>query len=137
MRVYWRKVKRGQNLILSDENDGHEEELGGFRDTKRGIDALAKTFSYDPSRSRKGFPSIEEAKDFVESFRPWELYGAQGVTVDPEMRPALDSTSTDTAGTPDQPAQSMVRTCDQREDGGSSGRRVRRSIDPPARVPRQ
>ena len=62
MRVYWRKVKRGENLILSDENDGHEEELGGFRDTKRGIDALAKTFSYDPSRSRKGFPSIEEAK---------------------------------------------------------------------------
>ena len=33
MRVYWRKVKRGENLILSDENDGHEEELGGFRDT--------------------------------------------------------------------------------------------------------
>ena len=44
MRVYWRKVKRGENLILSDENDGHEEELGGFRDTKRGIDASAKDF---------------------------------------------------------------------------------------------
>ena len=104
MRVYWRKVKRGQNLILSDENDGHEEGLGGFRDTNRGIDALAKTFSYDPSRSRKGFPSIEAAKDFVESFRPWELYGTQGVTVDPEVRPALESATTDTAGTPDQPA---------------------------------
>ena len=97
MSVYWRKVKRGENLILSDENDGHEEELGGFRDTKRGIDALAKTFSYDPSRSRKGFPSIEEAKDFVESFRPWELFGTQGVTVDPGVRPALDSATTDTA----------------------------------------
>ena len=108
MRVYWRKVKRGQNLILSDEDDGHEEQLGGFRDTNRGIDALAKTFSYDPSRSRKGFPSIEAAKDFVEAFRPWELYGTQGVTVDPEVRPALDSATTDTAGTPDQPAQSMV-----------------------------
>ena len=109
MRVYWRKVKRGENLILSDENDGHEEELGGFRDTKRGIDALAKTFSYDPSRSRKGFPSIEEAKDFVESFRPWELFGTQGVTVDPGVRPALDSATTDTAATPArQPAQSMV-----------------------------
>ena len=104
MRVYWRKVKRGENLILSDENDGHEEELGGFRDTKRGIDASAKTFSYDPSRSRKGFPSIEEAKDFVESFRPWELFGTQGVTVDPGVRSALDSPTTDTAGTPDQPA---------------------------------
>ena len=114
MRVYWRKVKRGENLILSDENDGHEEELGGFRDTKRGIDASAKTFSYEPSRSRKGFPSIEEAKDFVESFRPWELFGTQGVTVDPGVRPALDSATTDTtdttdtAATPDQPAQSMV-----------------------------
>ena len=100
MRVYWRKVKRGENLILSDENDGHEEELGGFRDTKRGIDALAKTFSYDPSRSRKGFPSIEEAKDFVESFRPWELFGTQGVTVDPGVRPALDSATTDTTDGP-------------------------------------
>ena len=90
MRVYWRKVKRGENLILSDENNGHEEELGGFRDTKRGIDASAKTFSYEPSRSRKGFPSIEEAKDFVESFRPWELFGTQGVTVDPGVRPALE-----------------------------------------------
>ena len=54
MRVYWRKVRRGENLILRDENDGHEEELGGFRDTKRGIDASAKTFSYDPSRSGRG-----------------------------------------------------------------------------------
>ncbi len=108
MRVYWQEVKRGQNLVLGDDNDGHEENLGGFRDTKRGIDALAKTFSYDPDRSRKGFPTIEEAKDFVESFRPWELYGAQGVTVDLEVRPALDSTSSDSAGTPDQPDESMV-----------------------------
>ena len=74
MRVYWRKVKRGENLILSDENDGHEEELGGFRDTKRGIDALAKTFSYDPSHSRKGFSSIEEAKPLPEiSWSPSDL----------------------------------------------------------------
>ena len=108
MRVYWRKVKLGQNLILGDEDDGHEEELGGFRDTKRGIDALAKTFSYDPSRSRKGFPTIEEAKAFVESFSPWELFGAPGVTVDAEVRPALNSTPTDPAGTPDQPAESIV-----------------------------
>ena len=108
MRVYWRKAKWGQNLILSDENDGHEEELGGFRDTKRGIDALAKTFSYDPSRSRKGFPTIEEAKAFVESFSPWELYNVLGLTVDPQVRPALDSAPTDTAGRPDQPAEPMV-----------------------------
>ena len=30
VRVYWRKVKWGQSLILSDEDDGQEEELGGF-----------------------------------------------------------------------------------------------------------
>ncbi len=108
MIVYWRKVKWGQSLILIDEDDGHEEELGGFRDTKRGIDALAKTFSYDPSRSRKGFPTIEEAKAFVESFSPWELFGAQVATVDPEVRPALDSTAKDSAGTPDPPAESPV-----------------------------
>ncbi len=108
MRVYWREVKRGQNLILGDDNDGHEENLGGFRDTKRGIDALAKTFSYDPDRSRKGFPTIEEAKAFVESFRPWELYGTQGVTVDSKVRPALDAATADSAETPDRPAESMV-----------------------------
>ncbi len=108
MRVYWREVKRGQNLILSDDNDGHEENLGGFRDTKHGIDALAKTFSYDPDRSRKGFPTIEDAKAFVESFRPWELYGTQGVTVDPEVRPALVSDTADSAGAPDQPAESTL-----------------------------
>lgn len=112
MRVYWREVKRGQNLILGDDNDGNEENLGGFRDTKRGIDALAKTFSYDPDRSRKGFTTIEDAKAFVESFSPWELYGAQGITVDPKVRPAVDSApaadSADTPDQPDQPEESMV-----------------------------
>jgi len=108
MRVYWREVKRGQNLILGDDNDGHEENLGGFRDTKRGIDALAKTFSYEPERSKKGFPTIEEAKAFVESFRPWELFGTQDVTVDPDVRPALDSATADSVGTPDRPDESTV-----------------------------
>ncbi len=100
MKVFWRWVKFGQTLILSND-DGQEEELGGFRETKRGIDALVKTFSYDPERARKGFPTIEEAKAFVESFRPWELYNVQGLTVDPEVRPALDSASAGTHGTPD------------------------------------
>lgn len=100
MKVYWRWVKFGQTLILSND-DGQEEEFGGFRATKRGIDALAKTFGYDPDRARKGFSTIEEAKAFVESFRPWELYDVQGVTVAPEVRPALDSTSASISGTPD------------------------------------
>lgn len=91
MAVYWKTVKLGQNLILSDESDGKEQVVGGFRDTKRGIDAYATTFGYEPGRSQKDFPSIEDAKAFVEHFRPWELYGAHDVTVEPEVKPALDA----------------------------------------------
>ena len=92
MAVYWRTVKLGQNLILSDESDGKEQLLGGFRDTKRGIDAYATTGGgYDPGRSQKDFPSIEDAKAFVEHFRPWEFYYSGDITVDAEVKPALDA----------------------------------------------
>ncbi len=83
MEVYWKDVRRGQNLILS-EQEGQEEVIGGFRETIRGIDAYAQTFGYDPGRSQKGFATIEDAREFVESFRPWELHGAQDVTVERE-----------------------------------------------------
>ena len=91
MKVYWQNRKRGQNLVLSDDDGDQEEEIGGFRETKRGIDAYAKTFSYDPGRSQKGFPTVEDAKAYVESFRPWELYNVYDVSVEPEVRPALDT----------------------------------------------
>ena len=104
MKVYWRHRRRGQNLVLSDENEENEEEIGGFRETKRGIDAYAKTFTYDPGRSQKGFPTIEDAKAFVEYFKPWELFdGTQDLTVETEVRPAIDSSSTATPSTSDQP----------------------------------
>ena len=90
MSVYWQIVRRGQNLMFSDEDTGQEERIGGFRETKRGIDAYATTFGYDPGRSGKDFLNIEDAKAFVESFSPWELYGASGVTVEPEVRPESD-----------------------------------------------
>ena len=86
MRVYWKDVRRGQSLILS-EQEGHEEVIGGFRETGRGIDAQAQTFGYDPGRSQKGFATIEDAKAFVESFKPWELHGAHDVTVESEAGP--------------------------------------------------
>jgi hypothetical protein len=82
--VYWQYVRRGQNLMLSTKNG--QERIGGFRETKRGIDAYATTFGYEPGRSEKGFSSVEDAKAFVESFRPWELYGAHEVMVEPEVR---------------------------------------------------
>ena len=89
MSVYWRNVKRGQNLVI-DDTAGLEEIIGGDRENKRGIDAYARTMGYEPDRSRKGFDTVEDAKAFVESFNPWELFGAQGVTVEPEARPILN-----------------------------------------------
>jgi hypothetical protein len=112
MEVYWQHRKRGQNLVLNNEEDGHEEEIGGFRETKRGIDAYAKTFSYDPGRSERGFQTIEDAKAFVESFRPWELFeNTEGLSVESEVRPALDgSTPEATTSVPEQPAEPVADT---------------------------
>jgi hypothetical protein len=87
MKVYWWERKRGQRLVLEGDDGGEEVEVGGVRETKSGFDAFAKTFGYDPGRAQKGIPTLEEAKAFVESFRPWELYqGAEGLTVKPEVR---------------------------------------------------
>ncbi len=89
MQIYWRTAKRGQRLIFSDGEN--EEEVGGVRETKRGFDAFAKTFGYDPGRAQKGMASMEEAKTFVESFKPWELYqGGQGMSVDSEVREPVE-----------------------------------------------
>lgn len=91
MRVYWKEAKRGQRLVLLDDDGKTEEEIGGVRETKRGFDAFAKTFGYDPGRAQKGIPTVEEAKSFVESFAPWDLYpGGAGLTVEPDVVP-LDS----------------------------------------------
>ena len=88
MRVYWRYAKRGQRLILGSDDGGLEEEVGGVRETKRGFDAFAKTFGYDPGRAVKGLPSMDDGKQFVESFKPWELYEeGLGLSVDSEVMP--------------------------------------------------
>ena len=88
MKVYWRKTRRGQRLVLAIEEGEHEEEIGGVRETKRGFDGFAKTFGYEPGRAEKGIPSMEEAKQFVESFTPWDLFqGAEGLSVEAEVRP--------------------------------------------------
>lgn len=107
MTVYWKDVRRGQNLILSEQEE-QEEVIGGFRETSRGIDAYAKTVGYDPGRSQKGFATIEDAKEFVESFRPWELHGVQDVTVDREARPVSDPGSVAEPVPSIQPTESEV-----------------------------
>ena len=109
MTVYWKDMRRGQNLILNDQDD-HEEVIGGFRETKRGIDAYAQTFGYEPGRSQKGFATVDEAKDFVESFRPWEQHGVQGITVDREPRPDADTSSDLEPTTSDPPAESPAES---------------------------
>ena len=87
-RIYWQEVRRGQRLVLNVNDGEHEEEIGGVRETKRGFDAFAKTISYEPGRSERGIPSLEEAKTFVEQFQPWELYpDTQGLTVEGEVQP--------------------------------------------------
>ena len=87
MELYWQETRKGQRLVLGSEPGGSEEEVGGVRITKRGFDAFAKTFGYDPGRAMRGIPNVDEAKSFVESFRPWELFGSgDGITVESEVR---------------------------------------------------
>ncbi|MFL2756916.1 MAG: hypothetical protein ACJ0BE_06685 [Dehalococcoidia bacterium] len=89
MEIYWEFTRKGQKLNL--QNGEKLEIIGGVRETKSGYDAFAKTFSMTPERAQKGFPSMDIAKEFVESFRPWELYtGPIDITVDSEVRDAIE-----------------------------------------------
>ena len=91
MRLYWRQTRRGQRLVIGDRDQESEQEIGGVRETKSGFDAFAKTFSYEPGRSEKGIPTMEEAKSFVESFRPWDLYeGTEGVELEAAVVPFVE-----------------------------------------------
>ena len=86
MPVYWQVAKQGQRLMLVDGE--REERIGGVRETPRGFDALAITFGYEPGRARRDIASMDEAKAFVESFKPWELYVQDSnLTVEAEVRP--------------------------------------------------
>ena len=89
MSVFWRNVKRGQNLMM-DDTAGLEEVIGGYRENKSGISAYARTMGYEPERSRKGFDSVEDAKAFVESFHPWALFGPPDADVEAEVRPMAE-----------------------------------------------
>ena len=82
-------MKKGQNLIIEDDA-GLEEVIGGYRESKKGIDAYARTMGYEPERSRKGFDTIEDAKAFVESFTPWDLFGPRDLMVEQGVRPLSD-----------------------------------------------
>ena len=84
--VYWQMAKQGQRLMLA--NGDRIERIGGVRETPHGFDALAMTFGYEPERARRDIASMDEAKAFVESLRPWELYVSDpGISVALEVRP--------------------------------------------------
>ena len=86
MELFWRARRKGERLILSA-GPGQEEEVGGVRETKSGFDAFAKTFSMTPERAQKGIPSMDESKQFVESFKPWELFtGPTDLQVEAQTR---------------------------------------------------
>ena len=91
MRLYWRERRAGQRLVLLDDF-GAEIEVGAVRQTKRGFDALAKTNTYDPGRAQKGFGTLEEAKEFVEWFHPWDIFGGDlDMSVESEVQPDLSA----------------------------------------------
>ncbi len=82
MKLYWQQSRKGERLVLASDDEQSVEEIGGVRETKRGFDAFAKTFGYEPGRAQKGIPSMDEAKEFVETFKPWDLYdGWEGLSV--------------------------------------------------------
>ncbi len=86
MRVYWQAAKQGLRLVLV--GGEREERIGGVRETRRGFDAFATTFGYDPDRARRGIATLDEAKAFVESFRPWELFTRdEELSVEPDVKP--------------------------------------------------
>ena len=105
MRLYWRERRAGQRLILFDDLE-KETEGGAVRQTPRGFDALAKTNTYDPGRAQKDFASLEEAKEFVEWFHPWDIFGGElEMEIESEVQPALVAAGSEPQSSADVPEE--------------------------------
>ena len=90
MELYWQEHKLGLQLILS--TGDRDEVMGRIRRRKDGYDVNARAFGYNPERAAMGVPSLDEAKAFVESFRPWdEFIGPSDLAVEPDVRPLPDA----------------------------------------------
>lgn len=89
MELFWRETKKGLNLVVRTDG-GEEFRVGGVRQMKRGIQAMAETQGYDPGRADSGFPNVEEAKRFVESFEPWRDFFMEPLELQGAVRPALE-----------------------------------------------
>lgn len=87
MRLYWRERKKGFDLTVEEE-DGSRFSVGGVRETKRGIEAMAKTNGYDPGRAIKGLNNFEEGRAFVEQFEPWrDFFPGEPLELESEIAP--------------------------------------------------
>ena len=118
MKVYWKERRAGQRLMLCGDDES-EVEVGAVRQTRHGYDALAKTNTYDPGRAQKGFETIDEAKSFVESFHPWDIFGGDwDLEVEPDVRPAENEAS---AGAADEPTQDSTPADDSPQADSGSG----------------
>ncbi len=87
MELYWQEHKLGLQLILS--TGDRTEVMGRIRRRKDDTyDVNARAFGYNPERAATGITSLDEAKAFVESFRPWdEFIGPSDLAVEPDVRP--------------------------------------------------
>jgi len=85
MRLYWKTNRRGMDLmVLTD--DGQEMSVGGVRETKRGVEAIAKTQGYDPGRATKGLSTVDEGRAFVEQFEPWrDFFPGEPLEIEPDV----------------------------------------------------
>ena len=87
MKLYWQEKRKGIDLCVEDD-DGNLFSVGGVRETKRGIEAIAKTSGYDPGRSVKGLSSVDEGRVFVEQFEPWrDFFPGEPLAVEAEVQP--------------------------------------------------
>ena len=92
LKIYWKQKRSGQELVL-DVDGIQTVTLGAVRQTRRGFDAFATTTGYDPGRATKGIPTLEEAKSFVLSFEPWNLFegGIEALPIEDEVRDMDDA----------------------------------------------
>ena len=76
---------------MLESETGQLEEIGGVRRTSKGFDARARTMGYEPGRAQKGFQTLEDAKEFVESFHPWDIFvGTTEIEFDEQVHPLTD-----------------------------------------------
>ena len=88
MELFWRETKNGFNLVVKDGDE--ETRVGGVRAMKSGIQAIAETRGYDPGRAERDLPSVEVAREFVESHQPWREFFGEPLEVEAEIRPPAE-----------------------------------------------